>query len=169
MPALLSAARTLLDIALLRRGPQDLPCSNTLLAILVGASALSSLAAQGQSRLPLITLMVILVYTAAFVHGVLQMKQLGARFTQTASAVFGTDALLTLVALPVLGAMPPGDAQPPPLAVVAYLALLIWNVAVLGHILRHALDTRMGVGVLWAVAYFIGTVLIAGFTGGPAA
>ncbi len=168
MPPLLPVARRLLDIALLQRGPQDLPHSPMLLGLAVAASAGMSFAAQGLHRLPLAAMALILIYTAAFLHGILQMRQLTTRFTQTAMAVFGTDALLTLVAIPVLGALTPqADAADTSAgALIAYLLLIGWNVAVLGHILRHALDARLGTGLLWAAAYLFGTMLIAGFAGG---
>lgn len=165
MPALLPVARHLLEIALLRRGPQDLPYSPTLLALAVAASVLASVLAQGANGLPLLSIALVAVYTAAFLHGVLQMRQLTARFLQTATAVFGTDALITLAALPVLAALGAPGSQPGSGAVLAYLALVAWNVAVLAHILRHALDTGFGRGALWAVAYVAGTAFIAGIGG----
>ncbi len=169
MPALLPVARHLLEIALLRRGPQDLPYSPTLLALAVAASTIGSVLAQGANRLPLLSLALIVAYTAAFLHGVLQMRQLTARFLQTATAVFGTDAIITLAALPVLGALGGPDAgQPGSGVVLAYLALVGWNVAVLAHILRHALDTSFGKGALWAIAYVAGTAFIAGIAAGGA-
>jgi hypothetical protein len=167
MAPLLPVARQLLDIALLRRGPQDLPYSPTLLVLAISASALASLVARGASGMPLLSLVLIVAYTAAFLHGVLQMRQLTARFVQTATAVFGTDALITLVALPLLGAFTASGTQPAAGALLAYLALVAWNVAVLAHILRNALDTGLGKGALWAVAYIAGTAFIAGIGAGP--
>ena len=43
-----------------------------------------------------------------------------------------------------------------------YLILIIWSLAIMGHILRHALDTTMGVGVVFAIFYILITSLLIG-------
>lgn len=166
MPPFPAVARQIVEIALLRRSPSDVPYSTTLLGVVVAVSAAASLGAAHMQALSPMAVLVILVYTAAFAHGVLQMKGLAHRFVQTATALFGTDALLTLIALPLLNATVGAGGDVPPTLVLAYLGLLVWNVAIVAHILRHALDTRFGTAVFWAVAFLAGTTILAGLFGG---
>ena len=79
------------------------------------------------------------------------------RFQQTFSALTGSGALLSLVSWPfmlLLLRLPKGDAAAalPSLLIVL---LMFWSIAVIAHILRHALSSRYAVGVLLALLYAI--------------
>jgi len=41
------------------------------------------------------------------------------------------------------------------LILMVYLALLIWNIVIMGHILRHAMETTLGVGIVFAMIYLV--------------
>ena len=168
MPALLDALRRLLDLCLLRAGPQDLPYSTGFLALTMLASlgaGLLAVSVMGDGRNTTVDLGITYLFTLAFLYGALSARGVASRFVQTASAMFGTDALITLAALPALHAAT-GEGGNRPITGLAMLALGVWNLAVLGHILRHALDTVMPVGLAVALAYVLGSLLLTGLVGG---
>lgn len=149
------------ELCLLRRPPQDLPASETLFAIVMladlvvggmvgiaaGLSWWTSLL-QGVAE-------ILLMLTALYVA--LTQLKLGARFLQSATALFGSGALLGLVAIPLLGLNPTGSQETDLAALGAFLllGLVIWGILVTGHILRHAFAITLGQGAAIAVAFQI--------------
>ena len=65
----------------------------------------------------------------------------------------GTGAILGLFALPLLFMQMQTGDQPALLPSVLILGLMIWNLSVAGHILRHAISAPFFVGVLLALVY----------------
>jgi hypothetical protein len=70
--------------------------------------------------------------------------------------------MITLLALPIALTMTPPPRTDMSVADLGILVIGIWNIAILGHILRHALSVTLGVGVLVALGYTLGVVLISG-------
>ena len=159
--------RLFLEVALHRKGPQDVPASGVvfglaLLAYLaVGAAVLWPTAAGAGSLLAQLALdlaLLLLVF-----GGLLAGTGRAGRLQQTLSALLGTGALLSAAALPFvwLAARSLGDGGPLPgmefpavLSTTALFMLLLASLLVTGHILRHAMDWRYAAGVLAAVVYF---------------
>lgn len=171
-----SVLQTLVSMLQLRAGPQALPASDrVLLGSIAAVIATSLLAVRSLYPLDLAAVRIglDLLLQAAFVFAALRWTGHPARFRQTYAALCGTGALLVLLVWPLVDILqdrPPEDT----LAGVALMLLFGiygWSVAVIGHILRHALDLRMGPAVLLALGYFIGTaaiieMLLPGETGG---
>ena len=83
----------------------------------------------------------------------LWIKELGARFQQTFTALMGSGAIVFIMALPIsFVQMQMGD-QGAVLPSVMILVLIFWHLSVVGHILRHAMSAPFFVGVLLAVIY----------------
>ncbi|NOQ62915.1 MAG: hypothetical protein GQ582_00195 [Methyloprofundus sp.] len=61
------------------------------------------------------------------------------RFMQTICALVGTDALLSLFAMPVIATLHIDSTHT--LAAIALLALMLWNWLVSAHIIRHAINS----------------------------
>lgn len=165
--------RLFIDIALHRKGPQDVPASGAVFALAllaylaVGAAVLWPSAAS----LPALfgQLAVDPVLMAVFFGGLLALRRRSARISQTLAALFGTGALLSALALPFvwLVAQTLGDGAPPPgtepaalLGTMALFLLLFASLLVTGHILRHALEWSYAAGVLTAVTYFALSVIV---------
>ncbi len=131
-----------LAIATLRAGPEDLPYSPRLLGLAITLTAALNIPVIQQyspEARPFLQIALMVGYNAAFLGAALALRGHGQRFMQTATALFGCDAIISLAALPVLliiGA--PGEANAT--AAFAFFALLIWNIAVVNHILRSALS-----------------------------
>ncbi len=152
------------DILLLRRGPQDLPASKYYLVLLILLNLLAGallFAGQDEGNTESLQTLFDLGLALVMYTTVLYLRGVQGRVVQTLTAFTGTGLLLTLVLFPISLLLAPG-ADPLFLSVgrVMFMALLIWSLAVDGHIFRHALDTTMMVGTACAVAVFIARVFI---------
>jgi hypothetical protein len=150
------------DLVQLRRGPQDLPYSPPLFALLVVVSVVLDLVLgsviAGTSNvlarsLLSTTLVLALCWTA------LSLRQFRSRYVQTASALVVCSIVFTLLFLPVIylaGPAPEAPQQLTPRQVLlgwAMLALIVWNLAVNANILRHALEGPFALGMALATAW----------------
>lgn len=160
MPSLQHIVRLVLDICLLRRGPQDLPASASLLAAAVLASAAvgypTMRALPAATATPGLDTGFGVIATFAFTYALLHAHGLGNRFVQTASALYATDVVVTGIALVLLTL---GSADTPVTA-LGLIGLILWNIAIIAHIFRHALDTVIALATVWALALVIGSGLV---------
>jgi hypothetical protein len=155
------------DLCLLRRAPQDLPASSAVLALTFGVNlVVGVLLIVGTEMGPLLSLAestLELLLMLAVLRGALIWRGMAARFQQTASAIMGSSALLGLVALPLLGLAGANSGSGggfglAELGGLLLLALMVWNLVVLAHILRHALNLvfsqALVIGVLYTFASY---------------
>ena len=159
---MLEIIRAFIDICLFRRGPQDLPASSFLLYLTLGTYAASNFLLALGRYTPVSAAMVSLTYTAllaVLTLSLLYMQGRAARVPQTLAALAGTGTVMALIALPVVYWVPEqtGQAERLSFANLLWLALFAWNLAILGHIIRHALSTRLFVGLLAAVMFLLVT------------
>lgn len=155
----------LLEICLLRAGPQDLPAARQFLALALAGYFLVDVlilqlgfpfgAALAASLLDVLLL-------AAFVQIVLRIAAKPERFNQTLAALAGTGQLLGLLALPLIHATLNAEAAGNAASglMLARLAVLAWSLLVTGHILRHALSVSLMTAVGVAVLYSLLSVMI---------
>lgn len=151
------------SIATLRSGPQRLPAVPVLLALTlllhlltgvllglynldIGRAAAAALAGTA--------------ITAGLVYFILVARQRTARYLQTLTGLAGAEVLLGLVALPLTAwffAVPEAGQTLP-----ALLSLLVlgWNVAVAGHVFRHALDLGRSSGFLVGIGYIFASLYL---------
>jgi hypothetical protein len=149
-----------LAICLLRKGPQDIPASPVLLKLSLLSYGLSGLLVMLVSMTPAAaffqTLLDITLLTG-LTYGILELQGYGARFGQTLTALLGAGTLLALVTLPVIvwigGQAAQNDAAELPS--LLFFLLLGWSIAVMAHILKHALSTTRWMGLLYALVYLI--------------
>jgi hypothetical protein len=147
-----------IDISLFRSNPQDLPKSRFLLGIAIAASVITSfpllLTRMHEVNLVVVAIVINLFLVLIILRGGLYLMELEQRFMQAATALFGTDAILNLPAMMLdmllLGEEISGISA---LGVILNVMLLIWGLAVVGHILRHTLSIRFAAGVVVAVVY----------------
>jgi hypothetical protein len=137
--------RVFVQIALLKRGPQDLPVSRTLLVLTVcayaGLTALVNdlLASEGTSALPLAAEV---AFTLVWYAALLALLGRRERYLQTASAIFGVQTLLMqplLVSVWLMKRYGQDATWQLPIA-VAGLAVVIWMVAANSHVVKAALE-----------------------------
>ena len=161
MPARLLHAllKPFLDICLLRLAPQELPASGLLLAVallahtitgilisIVQLNAANAVAAGITDTLLLCALTFVL----------LSAHRLGARLTQTLTALAGSGAIIGLIALPVTGWFYQAHAGTGSggLPALILLVLIAWSITVVGHVLRHALSAPFFLGMIAATAFY---------------
>lgn len=152
----------LIDLCLLKRGPQDLPHNPALtLAFLIGALALEAYSANLLSNSPTLFSSVILsgAFALAATWAILRLRRVESRYWQTLFALIATGVLFSLLALPLLVAIGPLDpdnmTQLSPVVGLGIVLLAAWRLLVAGHIWRHALDIPLPVGVLVALGTFM--------------
>lgn len=144
------------DICLLRRPPQDIPYSQALLNVLLliyAVVALLALSPTDDIQHTLLEVAVQIGLVAIFVWGMLALTGHSARFKQTLCAFLGTDALISVLALPALAI---GQAEAGNGTMIVVLVLMLWNWVVVGHIIRHALSQSFAVGLNVALLYCLG-------------
>ncbi len=153
-------ARAIFEVAMLRRGPEDLPASAFLLRLaLVAYVTLSAIGAAFYSDdlgelVAQIGLDVVLVFV--FFGVLLTVNRKSARFVQTMTAVLGTGALLYGLRLPLdiwLRMLPEG--APGTVPALMMLLLAVWSIIITGHILNRALDIPFIGGIVLGVAFFV--------------
>lgn len=153
---MLPLIRTLFDIVLLRKGPEDIPRSPVLFGLILGLWLFSSLSAlalisqfdESDFFLGLFSGLVGIVCYAALVV----VSGHASRLLQTISAILGCGALISLafvaeyvLFLPFLGEVPTG--------LIANL-ILLWSVPVEGHIIARAINRHWYIGILIAIVVF---------------
>ena len=146
--------------------PQDLPTSETLLGMTLFAYMLVStfLAVPVYGiGIGFIQAILELVLLIVYTRIVLQLAQHQERFIQTLSALAGTGVVFGLISIPLVYSLyqtiaPQGS---PDMTVLrAYILILAWLVVVYGHVFRHALSSRMSVGLLLGFGYVLFTSMI---------
>lgn len=147
-----------IDICLLRAGPQDLPASGMLLVpallayiasgviMLLPSTGFGSAAAQALADAFLL---------GGLLRLALRWRGFSNRFDQTLTALAGAGAFQGMIAWPLVASMYHTGAQglAAPLQSLLLLALFVWTLVVIGHILRHALSTSYAAGFLSGMVY----------------
>lgn len=152
------------EMCQLRRGPDDMPHSKTLFAVLVGASmlldvvigAFSGGVSDSLSRSLVSTGLVLVLCWIA-----LALRHLGSRYLQTASALVACSVVFSLLILPLAWLSGPVPAPPAELTSLqtllggVMLAIVAWNLVVNAHIVRRALDAPFALGLALVLAWFV--------------
>lgn len=152
--------RFIIDLCLLRAGPQRLPSASVLMWLFVVIYCALGVAVY-LSRYPLqfaISASVLeTLLLAAFIQVMLKVWNKPERFVQTLTAVLAAWTLLGLLVLPLVYSMHGMEAGSRD-AIYVFFGMtfyLAWNLAVMGHVLRHALEIPLYGGVGLSVLYFL--------------
>ncbi|HAJ92669.1 MAG TPA: hypothetical protein DCO71_08680 [Gammaproteobacteria bacterium] len=155
---MLLLVKTWLDLCLFRAVPQALPASGFFLRLSLGCYALVSWLVASPSFGVTDAVLLAIVDTgmlAGFVVMLLYLQSKTERINQALSALAGSGSLMGLFALPLVLLVDPGQPpdQVPALLAGVWLLLLIWNLFVMAHIIRHALSSSFAIGLGAAVLY----------------
>jgi hypothetical protein len=149
------------QIALLRKGPQDVPAVGLLLLLTV--VTYFTVKVLMLLLLPLLSgpwlrgLLVDATFTLAWYWTLLRLLGRGARFVQTAAAIFGYRTLLAPLALAsewLLRRFGDNDTWQAPASVV-YIVVLAWTITASGRVLHAALEWPMASCVALVILEFI--------------
>src|SRR5512143_3082582 len=102
------------------------------------------------------------VLLLAFGYTVLTLRGLGARFIQTATALTGSLAVLGIVSFPLTAWLYQAEIANADSGLPSGLlfAVLLWNVMVIAHIFRHALNASLGMALAISIAYLVVSLTI---------
>ena len=165
----MAIVRLFLGICLLRQGPGDIPYSNflfylTFFVYLAFGVSVLTLQAGDTSLVIQMTVQVATVF--AFVWGCLALYSRQPRFMQTMTAVLGSDALISFIALPLLFWIKVDPNMPS--LILCLLGLMFWQLVVMGHIMRRALDKSLFFGVGLAFLFLFLSFQLMGTLAQPA-
>lgn len=153
----------LVDILLLRRGPENVPASVALLALVVAVDVAFTLLFASQfpeaSRPSPLNLAVSIALTMLTYRVVLGLARKPERFLQTMTAFYGTNAIFSPLVLPMLATFATSAAaktQPPMLILIGLFLIGVWGIVVGIYILRSATEWTTGP----TVAVFIAQNLV---------
>jgi uncharacterized membrane protein YagU involved in acid resistance len=146
------------EIALHRRGPEHLPPSRFLFALVLATYlvvALLTTRVLNDPVYPMPAVLIQLVLELAFIWCVLRAFERQRRFVQAACAGFGTDTLLNLTGLPLIAwhralAAPPTDVTIPQ---VLQFLLWVWSIDIAAAIMSRALERPYVVALAIVVGY----------------
>ena len=99
----------------------------------------------------LIEMLMLLLITGLFLY----LRSVSERWLQTATALAGTGMVFSLLALPLFYWRLFFPIGPTAQTLIGLLvtALVLWNVAVMTYILKHALSSSWMLGVLGSITY----------------
>ncbi len=153
--------RSFLEICWFRRGPQDIAAAVVLRNLAITVYTLSGmLVALGAQETPARAILGSLIDAALLALLTLALLRfLGKpeRLTQTLTALTGCGTLLNIISYPLLLLF--YGAGESPFVSLLLSALAIWNIMIVAHILRHAIEQPLFVGVAVAIVYVV-TILL---------
>lgn len=153
---MLQLIKLIWDICVLRAPPQRLPRS-----VFLEGSTLFVYATVGSAVLwverPLGNAIAGALFDAFLLVTLTQValwvRDLPERRTQTVTALAGTGTVISLIALPLFLTAQGASGLAATVETVVWLALSIWNVVIMGHILRHALSVPFPASIGVALVY----------------
>jgi hypothetical protein len=162
----------LVDIVLLRSGPEQLPASPGLLTIMVAVNvAVSATVYSLLARAPLHWQLQLLVGTAVtlfWFRVAFSLVNKPERFLQTSTAIFGTNTLFVPALIPMVAELlpfleKPDPAVSPPAALSLMAALLgIWLLTVQVRIVRTAFEWHFIAAILFIFGMNFASALVYG-------
>lgn len=147
--------------------PQDLPYSKPLLTrvlIVYLITGMMVLLPGATDLFTAVALMALdLAMLAGFIKFCLYTRNASGRFLQTILACLGVGIFFQLLSLPLVLALNVGpDASQANNAAsgIFYLILISWQVTVIAHILRHAMNMVMTLSLLLSFSYLLLVILM---------
>lgn len=145
-----------LDVCLLRRGPEDAPAHPyaAASAVVINFALLTWTFARNGAEIPVLPAAQVTLVPLLVIWMFLNASGRPERFPQTIFTVYGVSFFMNLVATALLLINDP-DAPLGLLAALIYLSVFVWSFVVDAHILRRALSSSFALGMLLAVLLYI--------------
>ena len=146
-------------IAFLMARPQDLPGGRVQMQIgvaLAFATYLIAMAGPYGIGRSLLHVLLDLGCTALALHVALALVGHPGRFEQAFGGLCGASAFVNAAAVPIYHSRPPlVDGAFAPAPAFAEFVLLVWSLSLLGHVLRHTFELRLGTSIGIAFVYVV--------------
>lgn len=155
--------KLLFEICRFQAKPQDLPSSYVFKYLTIASYAAVALGLAMLSQRMAFALLSVFVETAMLVglgYAGLWVRNLTGRSTQTITALAGTGTIIGVVGFPILAWVQNSGNTLSILATAMLLLVNVWNVVVIGHILRHALSLQFWVSIGIAMFYVFTTIRV---------
>ena len=152
---MIALLKVFIDLCRLKAAPQDLPYSQFLMMLTIAAYLLLGLGISLMEQSPGLALLSAGVDTGLMIglaYLALRTKNVGERFVQTTTALCGTGAIFELASWPLVGILQAGDDSTSSLSLLLLL-FFVWIIAVIGNILRHALEMPLWLGIGISLLY----------------
>jgi hypothetical protein len=143
------------QIAIFKKGPQDVPASPLVLRLLVPVYVAVNyliLFLNGAVSSAILQIVADFTMIVLFCWPLLYFSGKPYRFPQTLAAMIGTDTIISFFALPAIATL---NTHANDLARFSMFILVLWHWLVSGHILRHALDRSLFFGLGLALLYIM--------------
>lgn len=148
------------QMLLFRRTPQEVPVSATLLGVTIGLFVITSLlvnAALFSAIDNIVRAGLDVALLLLFVHFLLQFRGYPERFSQTITALCTVFIVINLLAWPAMTQIARlinlPDKSAAEVSAIFILILFIYSIAIMGHILKHALSVTFLLGLLSSFGY----------------
>ncbi len=150
------------DICRLVKGPQDIPESKNLLTLCLTIYGLFSIGLAMFIETPgnaIIAGLMDIALLMLFTQALLQIYSKSLRWTQTVTAISGTGIIISIFALPlylVIDFSVANEINSAPqqgLGLLFLASLACWNIVIVAHIFRHALEINFVMAVVLAISY----------------
>jgi len=160
--------KILIDIILFKAGPQDIPAATFLLKLMLLVYFLTGLLAtllnfNFFTAIEISIIDIFLLILAAV--PLLKLQKLDNRILQTLTAIFGALGLFNLISLPfdiwynlLLSGNYEQNLNQLPSLIMIFLS--IWGLAILGHILHHALNINLILAAGISIFYMIFSIFL---------
>lgn len=155
--------KTLFNICLLRKGPEDLPCDMSLMMFLIGLSlAVSVWLGAIIYDLQIAGLSSVAGLFFSFVFAKILLLKNPERFIQTFCAMMGAVTLINLISVPAVYPLSNEELNENLVLIFGLLSfgLFIWIVVVYGFIFSRAIASTLGHGVAISVGYALLNIII---------
>ncbi len=154
--------RQFFNIAFLMGKPQDVPAG--ILPLRIGfvcafVTYVLALVSLTGMQTAVLTAVVDLVLLGVLIHTALKWFGRAERFAQAYAAFCGASMFVNLAAMPIYLSFSAGfdpatvPAESRTLFDIANFVLMVWTIALLGHIVRHTFEVGMPVSILIAYSY----------------
>lgn len=155
--------KTLFNICLLRKGPEDLPCDMSLMMLLIGVSFAVSVWLGVIIYDPQIAgISSIAGLFFSFIFAKILLLKNPERFIQTFCAMMGAVTLINLISVPVVYPLSNEELDENLVLFFGLLSfvLFIWVIVVYGFIFSRAIASTLGNGVAISVGYALLSIMI---------
>ncbi len=155
-----SFLNVLLGNLLLKKGPQDFPCSFVLMRlclIVYFVTGLPRLLISVDFFQAVLIMSLDIIVLWAFVYFCLQVFSKSERFTQSITGFASVGAVFQLMVLPLLYILnsDPEVAKTTPLLPILFLLFFSWNLTVYAHLFRESFSVRLPAAMALTVCYII--------------
>ncbi len=142
--------RYFFELCYLKAAPQDAPASKLAMYVSVILYFFSGIGLTMLSRPFLQSVLIATVQTVLFLFLTnisLWIRRVPDRNTQAVTALMGSSVIIALVAAPLLAWLTDPAVAAQAMVTALWLALVVWEIVVIGSILRHTMDIPLAAGI----------------------